>query len=186
MWGIDMSKVYLEDSILTGIGNAIRSKTGDSGLITPANMATAIGNISGSGDNLTLPAPVIINRVNDYFVKGAESVAKFCIPTDFFQGKNQIKIIYTLIVPRIYQAYRRFSISLESSTDASWLSTDDVVTIVSDLAISSSLIKQEYIYTIDGTMDYSYGLLLKTQIVTDNNCSEARMHNIRIDSVEVS
>lgn len=42
-----MSKVYLEDSTLTGIANAIRAKTGDSELITPANMPTAIGNISG-------------------------------------------------------------------------------------------------------------------------------------------
>lgn len=49
MWGIDMSKVYLDDSTLTGIADAIRAKTGGSGLITPANMPTAIGSISGGG-----------------------------------------------------------------------------------------------------------------------------------------
>jgi hypothetical protein len=49
MWGINMSKVYLDDSILTGIANSIRTKTGESGIITPANMAAAIANISGGG-----------------------------------------------------------------------------------------------------------------------------------------
>lgn len=46
-----MSKVYLEDSTLTGIANAIRAKTGGSGTITPANMATEIGSIPGGGES---------------------------------------------------------------------------------------------------------------------------------------
>lgn len=46
-----MSKVYLEDSVLTDIADAIRAKTGGSASITPANMATEIGTISGGGDD---------------------------------------------------------------------------------------------------------------------------------------
>lgn len=42
-----MSKVYLEDSTLTSIADAIRAKTGESGTITPADMATEIESISG-------------------------------------------------------------------------------------------------------------------------------------------
>lgn len=44
-----MSKVYLEDSVLTDIADAIREKTGESEPITPADMATEIENISGGG-----------------------------------------------------------------------------------------------------------------------------------------
>lgn len=44
-----MSKVYLEDSTLTGIANAIRTKTGESSTITPANMATEIESIPSGG-----------------------------------------------------------------------------------------------------------------------------------------
>lgn len=49
-----MSKVYLEDSTLTGIANAIRAKTGESGTITPANMATEIESISGGGGGVDI------------------------------------------------------------------------------------------------------------------------------------
>lgn len=41
-----MSKVYLEDSSLTSIANAIRTKGGTTDKMTPAQMATAIGKLS--------------------------------------------------------------------------------------------------------------------------------------------
>lgn len=45
-----MSKSVITDSLLTAIANAIRAKTGSAATMTPADMATAIGNIpSGSG-----------------------------------------------------------------------------------------------------------------------------------------
>lgn len=54
MWGIDMSNVYLDDSILTNIADAIRAKTGNSAAITPANMATEITNLPSGGGSVTL------------------------------------------------------------------------------------------------------------------------------------
>ena len=42
-----MANVIIDDTYLTGIANAIRTKTGGSDTYTPAQMATAIGNISG-------------------------------------------------------------------------------------------------------------------------------------------
>ena len=46
-----MAKVYLEDSTLTAIGNAIREKAGNSNLLLPSEMASAITNLpSGGGD----------------------------------------------------------------------------------------------------------------------------------------
>ena len=45
-----MAKVFIEETTLTAIGNAIRSKTGKSELIDPANMSTEIASIqAGSG-----------------------------------------------------------------------------------------------------------------------------------------
>lgn len=47
-----MSKVFIEESTLTSIGDAIRSKTGETGLIAPLNMVTAISNLATGGGNL--------------------------------------------------------------------------------------------------------------------------------------
>lgn len=54
-----MSKVYLEDSVLTDIADAIREKTGGSGTITPANMSTEIESISGGGDPIELSQNIV-------------------------------------------------------------------------------------------------------------------------------
>lgn len=46
-----MSKVSIEESTLSAIGDAIREKTGESALLSPLDMPTAIsGIISGGGD----------------------------------------------------------------------------------------------------------------------------------------
>lgn len=44
-----MSDYLIQSETLTGIADAIRAKTGDSGLIIPENMAAAIEAISGGG-----------------------------------------------------------------------------------------------------------------------------------------
>lgn len=47
-----MSKVFIEEDSLTAIGNAIRSKTGDTApLSVPTGMVEAIGSISGGGSS---------------------------------------------------------------------------------------------------------------------------------------
>lgn len=46
-----MSKVFIEEETLIGIGNAIREKSGTTDLIATTDMATAISNLpSGGGD----------------------------------------------------------------------------------------------------------------------------------------
>ena len=52
-----MSKVFIEESTLTAIGNAIRSKTGGTDLIAPLNMPTEINGISTGGG--TLPSEAL-------------------------------------------------------------------------------------------------------------------------------
>ena len=53
-----MSKVFIEESTLTAIGNAIRGKTGGTELIAPLNMPTEINGIS-TGGGTTLPAEAL-------------------------------------------------------------------------------------------------------------------------------
>lgn len=58
-----MSKVFIEESTLTAIGNAIRAKDGSTALIAPLNMANAITNLpsgGGGGDGITVPSEVFI------------------------------------------------------------------------------------------------------------------------------
>ena len=57
-----MSKVFIEESTLTAIGNAIRGKTGGTDLIAPLNMPTEINGISTGGG--TLP-PEALNITGD-------------------------------------------------------------------------------------------------------------------------
>lgn len=52
-----MANVYLKDTTLKSIGNAIREKTGETGLLLPSEMANAIANISGGGGGIDLPTP---------------------------------------------------------------------------------------------------------------------------------
>lgn len=55
-----MAKVFIEETTLTAIGDAIRSKTGKTELIDPANMSTEIAGIeAGSGGGYEPPAEVL-------------------------------------------------------------------------------------------------------------------------------
>lgn len=50
-----MSKVSIEESTLSAIGDAIREKTGESELLSPLSMPAAISSISGGGDDEDSP-----------------------------------------------------------------------------------------------------------------------------------
>lgn len=56
-----MSTYLIQDSTLTGIANAIRAKTGGSAAMTPAQMATEIGSISGGSSITVEPLTVTQN-----------------------------------------------------------------------------------------------------------------------------
>ena len=75
-----MSKVFVTDTYLTDIGNAIREKNGETMTYKPSEMAAAIQAISGGGDQPQLNAPTIkitedtltitANKNNGNFVTG--------------------------------------------------------------------------------------------------------------------
>ena len=58
-----MANVIVDDTYLSDIADAIRAKTGGSDTFTPAQMATAIGNISTSGTSDTISEPLLRTAV---------------------------------------------------------------------------------------------------------------------------
>lgn len=66
-----MAKVFIEETTLTAIGDAIRGKTGKTELIDPANMSTEIAGIeAGGGGDLEVPDIVITGEAH-YACSGA-------------------------------------------------------------------------------------------------------------------
>jgi hypothetical protein len=62
-----MSKVFIEESTLTAIGDAIREKNGTTDMIAPLDMATVITNLpSGGGGNLALKTASWYNTGTTY------------------------------------------------------------------------------------------------------------------------
>lgn len=49
-----MSKVFIEESTLTAIGDAIREKNGTTDMIAPLDMATVIANLPSGGEDYTV------------------------------------------------------------------------------------------------------------------------------------
>jgi hypothetical protein len=79
-----MSKVYLEDSTLTAIGNAIRGKTGESGLLLPSEMADAIASIGsgGSGGDFDL------SNIKYYVYNSSKVESSYIMPNDFSENST--------------------------------------------------------------------------------------------------
>lgn len=72
-----MANVYLQDSTLTAIGNAIRTKAGNSDMLLPSEMAAAITNLpSGSSFNKITDMPTLC-----YSTSGGTGTRKTYTPT---------------------------------------------------------------------------------------------------------
>lgn len=68
-----MAKVFIQESTLTAIGDAIRSKTGKTELIDPANMSTEIASITTGGGGYDIPDEAFMLTGNcSNLAKGAE------------------------------------------------------------------------------------------------------------------
>ena len=82
-----MAKVFIQESTLTAIGDAIRSKTGKTELIDPANMSTEIASITtGGGGGYEIPDEAFM------FTGDCSNLAKFGRWSWFFVlYKNKIQ-----------------------------------------------------------------------------------------------
>lgn len=65
-----MAKVFIEETTLTAIGDAIRGKTGKTELIDPAKMSTEIASIEAGGGDLEVP-DIVITGDATYACSGA-------------------------------------------------------------------------------------------------------------------
>jgi hypothetical protein len=132
-----MSKVFIQESTLTAIGDAIRNKTGKSALIAPGNMPTEINSIvagGGSGGGLEVPASITIDDMsvfcsnsfnwllNDYadritFEQGMFNNA----PNSLFYGSDQL--VNAGITYKVYTS------STEVSTSGMFYNCKKLVTL---------------------------------------------------------
>jgi hypothetical protein len=95
-----MSKVFIEESTLSAIGDAIRAKSGGTELISPADMATAITNLSSGG---------IESLASTNFLNGKHGwVSTDFSPTIDYTGYN-----------KLHFKVRRATSAAEGSTDIS-------------------------------------------------------------------
>lgn len=84
-----MSKVFIEEETLIGIGNAIREKSGTTDLIATTDMATAISNLATGGGETEIP-PIYYTcraRYNDQI---------YAVPTS---GYSQLDFDYEYYAP---------------------------------------------------------------------------------------
>ena len=87
-----MSKVFIEETSLSAIGDAIRAKTGKSDLLSPAQMVTAIGSITGGGSGGDLE-PIVLTGNCKYGAAsgiGKAAVETFDISTESITNCNNM------------------------------------------------------------------------------------------------
>lgn len=85
-----MAKVFIEDSTLTAIGDAIRNKKGTTALIDPANFADEIEAIeTGGGSDETLKALIDGSITKIDIPEGTSSIT----PYAFYNLKNLTKVV---------------------------------------------------------------------------------------------
>ena len=70
-----MEKYLIEDTTLTAIGNAVRAKTGTSGMLSVEAMAEALGNIKDSGKYLFSKKETVDGDILGYAV--TDNLAKY-------------------------------------------------------------------------------------------------------------
>ena len=101
-----MSKVSIEESTLSAIGNAIRKKTGESALLSPLDMPTAIGSISGGGGD-DEDSPFIYTKTEKQIEKEIRARLGYPAPPPLqFEGEVMIvqfsKLGEDLKIPKCY------------------------------------------------------------------------------------
>ena len=111
-----MSNVYLDDSILTGIANSIRTKKGSSSSITPANMATEIASIPTGGGGTT--EPLVMYELKVYTPEaGVDGFSSVTPALDLvLEGGNDLRYIMNSIIecPSLMDAINTLTIKLNS------------------------------------------------------------------------
>ena len=122
-----MSKVFIEETTLTAIGDAIREKTGKAELIAPLSMAAEISSITTGGGGDIEVEPVVLTDNCSYACQGQ-------IPSNYIQlFGNTITTKDITNISHIFQYYNNptvpFEINCKSNynTDASYVFYDSKI-----------------------------------------------------------
>lgn len=89
-----MAKVFIEETTLTAIGDAIRGKTGKTDLIDPANMSTEIAGIEAGGGGYEPPESAFLMSGNCQYKYSGDSWFWFM---DAYKNKIQTKDITNMM-----------------------------------------------------------------------------------------
>lgn len=89
-----MAKVFIEETTLTAIGDAIRGKTGKTDLIDPANMSTEIAGIEAGGGGVEPPESAFLISGNCQYKYAGDS---WCWFMDAYKNKIQTKDITNMM-----------------------------------------------------------------------------------------
>lgn len=89
-----MAKVFIEETTLTAIGDAIRGKTGKTELIDPANMSTEIAGIEAGGGGVEPPESAFLISGDCKYKYAGDS---WCWFMDAYKNKIQTKDITNMM-----------------------------------------------------------------------------------------
>ena len=80
-----MSKLLIDETSITGLADAIRTKGGTTALLKPGDMPSTIANMSGGGGSFTIDGESATEDLN-LFTEWGEDVKLHSTPYDFWQG----------------------------------------------------------------------------------------------------
>lgn len=110
-----MAKVFIEETTLTAIGDAIRGKTGKTDLIDPANMSTEIASIeAGSGGGADVPDIVLTGNAS-YACSGPIASSFITMFPTKVTTKDLTNIAYMFYMSKITQV--PFDLNISRGSD---------------------------------------------------------------------
>lgn len=100
-----MAKYFIQEETLTAIGDAIRSKTGGTETLTPAEMVTVIESIETGGGGDEPYDPTTVWLLNDVLVNTGSGIQGTTINVSFVStGEEFVKITHTTLALNYYRS----------------------------------------------------------------------------------
>jgi len=151
-----MSKVLIEESTLTAIGDSIRSKTGGSDLIAPGDMPSEISGITTETEDLILPAGIpdyvreevleLVNKVNA--VRTDDSIVFLAMSDSHYPADQTATTSYTSNVKSTVQAN-------QAAKTLAYMLNIDFFAHLGDVCVGASTTTPEMLKAqIDGFLSY--------------------------------
>lgn len=147
-----MSTYLIQDSTLTGIANAIRAKTGGSAAMTPAQMATEIGSISG-GSSITVE-PLTVTQNGTTTAPSGKAYSPVTVNVPQPSGRKVINISQNGTTYENIADYSsvKINVSVEAPQGTTTITSNGTVN-VSEYAYAEVNVEPTIVYLNDGLND---------------------------------